>query len=240
MNLIIKNLVKSVGLPPMLLLWVLFMGLFFKLWLAWVALGLFYLLSTAPVANMLLRRQEFIPPLVLPVKDKNSVIVILGAGIPRHSPERDGFRPSPYTLERLRYGSWLQKQTGYPLLVTGGGNRPEANTMAQSLKEDFGVRVNWMEDQSRTTWENALYTRAMLPEDIDSVILVTHAWHMPRSIWSFEKVGFKVIPAPTAFTGADRIWAFRHWVPRVHNLEKSERAIREIIGRWWYVLDHRA
>ena len=234
MNLTTRKLLKTLGLPPMLLFWVLLMGLIFKPWLAWLALVLLYLLSISPVANTLLRRWEQVPVLELPIDTQDTAIVVLGGGMPGISPERPGFRPSSYTLERLRHGGWLQKQTGLPLLVSGGGPRPEAPTMAESLEQDFGAQVRWQESESRTTWENALFTRQMLPQEINTVVLVTHAWHMPRSILSFEKVGFNVIPAPTTFTPPPQWHRIQSWLPKVRNLERSEQAIRERIGYWYY------
>ncbi|OED45007.1 hypothetical protein ACH42_06080 [Endozoicomonas sp. (ex Bugula neritina AB1)] len=223
----------------MMLFWVLLVGLLFKSWLAWLSLGLLYSLSIAPVSNLFLRRRENIPPLPLPlpVEHGKSLIVILGAGMPHYSPEREGYRPSAYTLERLRHGSWMHKQTGLPVLVTGGGNfRPEADTMARSLKEDFGVEATWQENQSLTTAENALFSREMLPGDMRSIILVTHAWHMRRAIMSFESEGFTVTPAPTGFTGDGRLSVLGSWLPKVYHLEKSELAIREWVGLWCYQL----
>ena len=235
-NETLKGWLKRIFLPPMFLLWVLLMGLIFKPWLAWLALIVLYLLSTTPVSSLLMRQLEHHPALELPLPaEDEGVIVVLGGGLPGYSPEMPGYRPSTSTLERLRYGGWLQKQTGWPLLVSGGGFRPEAVTMAESLKTDFDAKVQWLEDQSRTTWENALFTRELLPDDYQTVILVTHAWHMPRSILSFETVGFRVIPAPTVFH-SDRIYwkRLRHWFPSTRNLQVSERAIREYIGYLWY------
>ena len=46
--------------------------------------------------------------------------------------------------------------------------------MADSLRNDFGVTVRWQESQSRTTWENATMTAAMLqPQGIKRVVVVT-------------------------------------------------------------------
>lgn len=237
MNFWVRKFAISTGLPPMMLFWLLLLGMMFDSGLAWLSLGVLYLLSIAPVSNLFLQQRENIPPLGLPLSSehKESVIVILGAGMPHYSPEREGYRPSAYTLERLRHGSWLHKQTGLPVLVTGGGSfRPEADTMARSLKEDFGVDVRWQENQSLTTAENAALSRAMLSEDITSIILVTHAWHMRRAILSFENAGFKVTPAPTAFTGDGRLMVLSSWLPKVYHLEKSELAIRELVGYWCY------
>ncbi len=226
----------------MLLIWLIIMGLIFKSWIAWLALVLLYLFATQPVASLLIQSLErypvFHPEQTQPVEPQ--AIVILGGGLPRISPEMSGFRPSMYTLERLRYGAWLNRKTGLPVLVSGGGNRPEAAIMATSLMNDFGVEARWQEDQSTTTWENAVYARETLPEELQSILLVTHGWHMPRAVLSFERAGFHVIPAPgmLADTSSDSFRISR-WLPSARHLSDSERAFREYAGYLWYWLIHR-
>ena len=54
---------------------------------------------------------------------------------------------------------------------------------------------------SGNTVENARYSREMLRRaGVDTIYLVTHAWHMKRAQMAFERSGFKVIAAPTGFT----------------------------------------
>lgn len=215
------------------------MGLIFKTWVAWLALVILYLFSTQPVASLLIRSLErypvFNPNQTLPVEPE--AIVILGGGLPRKSPEMPGFRPSMYTLERLRYGAWLHHQTDLPVLVSGGGHRPEATIMAGSLRNDFGVETRWLENQSTTTWENALYAREVLPDGIQSVLLVTHGWHMSRAVLSFERAGFNVIPAPGMLADASKdTFRISRWLPSARYLSDSERAFREYAGYFWYWL----
>ncbi len=226
----------------MLLIWLIIMGLIFKTWVVWLALVILYLFSTQPVASLLIRSLEcypvFNPNQTLPVEPE--VIVILGGGLPRKSPEMSGFRPSMYTLERLRYGAWLHHQTDLPVLVSGGGYRPEATIMADSLKNDFGVETRWLEKQSTTTWENALYAREVLPEEIQSVLLVTHGWHMARAALSFERAGFNVVPAPGMLADSSKdSFRISRWLPSARHLSDSERALREYAGYLWYWLAYR-
>ncbi|WP_257264811.1 YdcF family protein [Endozoicomonas sp. ONNA2] len=214
----------------------------FKSWAAWLALAILYLFSTPPVASLLMHSLERYP-VFNPAQAQRvepQAIVILGGGLPRISPEMSGFRPSAYTLERLRYGAWLSRQTELPIMVSGGGFRPEAATMAESLKRDFGVATRWQEDRSTTTLENAVYARDMLPEDIHSVLLVTHGWHMPRAVLSFERAGFQVIPAPGMLAdGAKDTFRISRWLPSARYLSGSERALREYAGYLWYWLTYR-
>jgi len=42
----------------------------------------------------------------------------------------------------------------------------------------------------RETWENAAFTARMLRrENVDKILLVTHAWHMPRAKVAFAAAG---------------------------------------------------
>jgi uncharacterized SAM-binding protein YcdF (DUF218 family) len=73
--------------------------------------------------------------------------------------------------------------------------------MADSLQHDFGIKNVWLEDRSQTTAENALFTARLLKtKRINSVLLVTHAYHMPRALRMFEQSGLNVVPAPTVLS----------------------------------------
>jgi uncharacterized SAM-binding protein YcdF (DUF218 family) len=77
--------------------------------------------------------------------------------------------------------------------------------------EATGVRRLWrslgvpedqliIEDKSRNTRENATFTRKLLnPQSNQTWFLVTSAYHMPRSVGIFRKVGFNIIPYPVDF-----------------------------------------
>jgi len=59
-----------------------------------------------------------------------------------------------------------------------------------------------LENDSENTAENAFYSAEILREkNIKTIILVTSAMHMPRSVALFEAQGLNVIPAPTGLFG---------------------------------------
>ena len=174
-----------------------------------------------------------------------SAIVILGAGRYAQAPELGGEDTvSSHALERLRYGAQLHRETGLPILVTGGApfgdQTPEAVLMQRALERDFQVKARWVEARSATTFENARDSQALLhPAGVRHVLLVTHAWHMPRALWVFEAAGLQVTPAPTAFTtldAADR--GPLGYLPSARGLFLSARAWHERLGLWWYKLRH--
>jgi uncharacterized SAM-binding protein YcdF (DUF218 family) len=60
------------------------------------------------------------------------------------------------------------------------------------------------EVESTTTYENALFAaRLLAPQPGQRWLLVTSAWHMPRAVGAFRKVGFAVMPWPIRYPGDD-------------------------------------
>jgi uncharacterized SAM-binding protein YcdF (DUF218 family) len=144
-------------------------------------------------------------------------------------------------LERLRYGAFLQRETGLPVYVTGGSPPEEyppiGQLMARVLEREYGITPSEVEDRSRTTWENAAFSAPMLQRDgVDRVLLVTSAWHMPRAVEAFERVGLRVTPAPTYFihreAGGDT--RYGDWLPSAGAFAVSYFALHEYLGRAWY------
>ena len=89
----------------------------------------------------------------------------------------------------------------------GGSGGSEAQ-YAEGLIESFGVpkeRVT-LEERSRDTEENAIYTRELAaPKQGERWLLVTSAHHMPRAIGAFRKVGFEVDAYPVDYRAPGRV-----------------------------------
>jgi uncharacterized SAM-binding protein YcdF (DUF218 family) len=165
-------------------------------------------------------------------------IVILGADTVRVRP--DGHDVGPLSLERLRAGAALHRSTGLPVLVTGGrlaeGEPPLAVLMAESLAADFRLPARWVEDAARNTRENAEFSAALLrAAGLGSALVVTHAWHMPRALEAYARLGFRAIPAPLRVNRPSGLSAGA-LVPRPLHLAMSWLALREWAGRAVYAL----
>lgn len=212
-----------------------------------IAFGLILLaaVSTPIVAKALLWPLEHEYPALprdrlatLPV----DAIVVLGSGRYRHAPEFGGDDDvKPLALDRLRYGALLARESGKPILVTGGrpdgDGRSEAETMRVALARDFGITARWSEGRSETTRENALYSaKILLPQGIRRIALVTHAFHMPRAVAAFEAAGFEVLPAPTSFLAGHGTKPMLDLLPRYDVMQQSGFALHEMIGLLWYRL----
>ena len=252
---------KIIGLlllPPGIILVIALFGLLLQI--KWQRLGMFFLvvsilllfvLSLPLTGAYLLAQLESYAPPVGPVLDeerklKAGAIVVLGGGRYANAPEYGVDTVNALTLERLRYGTYLQGLTGLPILVTGGAlysdALSEAELMQTALKEIFNTKAQWLEKQSRNTMENAIYSQQILTSaGYKQIYLVTHSWHMRRAAWTFEQVGLDVIPAPmnfTTLTSTDRV-IFGN-LPSGGGLMMSSTALHEYLGLIWYKLIYQA
>lgn len=109
----------------------------------------------------------------------------------------------------------LRQKPDLQLLFTGG----EGDLLDHGLSEAARARIFYasvglpperllVEDQSRTTYENAVLS-ARVPgvDPAKPWLLVTSAWHMRRSIATFQKAGWNVTPYAVDFTtGSHTPW----------------------------------
>ncbi len=214
---LLKKLLTALILPPTGPILLAFLGLWLTraksrrwrdggLWLAILSLAGLLLLSLPIVGKALIAPLEPHPPITTAQLQGVQAIVILGGGshfAPEYGSETVGYA----TLERLRYGARLARESRLPLLVSGGaptGGRPEGELMRETLERDFGVKVRWAETASRDTAENAGLSAALLKAaGISRIALVSHASHLPRATPLFEKQGLEVTPAPMAFISGE-------------------------------------
>ncbi len=240
------NILSSLLIPPGLLL------LFFAAGLALIrrrpragrallvaGAGSLYLLSMPLTGTTLLQYWESpaaSPADLLPA----AAIVVLGGGQYRQAPEYGGDTVSAMGLVRLRYAAALHRRSGLPVLVSGGNPdgaaTSEARAMQKTLECEFAVPVRWSENRSANTLDNARNSRDILAaENIRRIVLVTHAWHMPRARLAFEQSGFEVIAAPTAHATRGRVTVL-DFLPDAGALLDSALFFHEAIGTVWYRL----
>lgn len=170
--------------------------------------------------------------------DHVQAILVLGGGMQRSSPEYGSPQLNAPSLVRVRYGAWLAKQTGLPLAFSGGVGWASAGTTtvaealgAQQALKDFGLPLRWAEDKARDTAESATLTRRLLQKDgIERIALVTHAWHMPRSVAAFTAAGFTVTPAPTDFIQPESR-DILEWLPSSDGIRNNRNIVREWLGQ---------
>jgi uncharacterized SAM-binding protein YcdF (DUF218 family) len=206
------------------------------------AIGLLYFLSTGVGSWLLAHPLESLEPaLTLPAPGAQA-IVVLSAGKISSSPEYGTAVPDFIALERISYGAHVYRRQALPILVSGGliGRQPGDEALALGMKRvyqnEFRIPVQWTEERSRNTAENAYYSAQILKRaGIVHVILVTDALHMRRARLAFEREGIKVSSGPTFYHEPGRFRPFR-LLPTAENLRRSYYALYEWLGLAWTVL----
>ena len=246
-----RILLKVWLLPPTINLLAIVAGLLLlrrmrRLGIALIVLGAgsLWLLSTTWVANSLLlglQQSWSATPEAMPSLEP-SAIVVLGSANRNYSPEYREVQPDTAAVARLNYAAYLHDRTGLPVLLAGGvgygGGGPHSEVMANYLHKRLHVEPRWLDTQSRTTEENARYSRELLAaEGIERVVLVTQSFHMRRAKLLFEAQGFEVLPAPTQLADP-RLPAgeWVYWLPEAEALLLSRAVVHEYLGLAWYKL----
>jgi uncharacterized SAM-binding protein YcdF (DUF218 family) len=246
MAFIISKLLLYLLLPPASLLLLMLTGFILlrrhrSAGRALIAAGLLLLsvLSLGPVADQLIRPLEasYRPLSEGPVKA--DAIVVLGGGsrdlswVPKEPELSRG------SLERLVDAVQFARKHHLPLVMSGGSGDPkpgavlEADAMANvAMRLGIPEKDIVIENRSRNTWENAKEVRKLLPGK--SIVLVTSAFHMRRSVAMFKKQGFSVLPAPAGYLSQTRHASYTDYVPSSEALAISSTAISEYISLLWY------
>lgn len=242
-----KPILSALVLPPAGPLLLAFLGVLVSLRrrglglaVATLGIALAYALSTNAVALLLARQ---LMPGVVAVKPQDlanvQALVVLGGGVLPTAPEYGSAQPSDHSLQRIRYGAWLARQTGKPLAFSGGlgwgasGMQVEAEgaVARRVLQQEYGLALRWSEERSRDTAENAARMAEVLrPERIVRIGLVTDATHMPRAAAAFRAAGFEVVPAPTDFPIVHGRPVLE-WLPSPHGAATNRSLLREWLGR---------
>lgn len=202
------------------------------------------LLAVIPVGKMLLGfLEDRFPAIGEPLARVDGVIVLGGVVDPVMTKAR-GQVSVGSGIERLLAMARLAKR--YPkarIIFTGGSGSltsqdlKEAHAIPPLLKQ-LGVdpaRVTF-EDQSRNTAENAQFSyRLAKPKPGETWLLVTSAFHMPRAVGCFRKVGWNVVPYPVNYVTDGETAAPLFDFAR--GMKTLAVAIHEYLGLIFYWLD---
>ena len=249
MQFTFAHLVESIISPPagpiiLVILGIIFIKKIPKLGysLTFAGMGILIISSLPIISYALIDNLESSYPPLNKTPATAQAIVVIGGGRNYNRPDFNGDTINSYGLERLRYAAHLHGLTGLPILISGGAKfdaeTSEASIMKNVLEKEFKVKVKWLEEASNNTYENVEHMASLLNTyGISHVIVVTHAWHMPRTMWAFDKVGIEATPAPTAFNEDNPIsTGLSAFIPQANALMVTRVFLHEVIGRRWYQL----
>ncbi len=176
--------------------------------LSFGALAGLFLFGLSPLATLALRPLEARFP--IPADDGRPVdgIIILGGALDPDKTATLGHADLNEAGERILVGAELALRHPQARILLSGGSgllRSHDNTEADATLHVYaalGIDPARMiiENRSRNTHENAVFSReAARPREGENWLLVTSAWHMPRSVGVFRQAGFAVTPYPVDF-----------------------------------------
>jgi len=206
--------------------------------------------STVTAAMVRSLEWRYLPAAPLPQAE---AIVVLGGAIKPQEPPRPWIDVTEQG-DRVLHGAILYQQQKAPLLIFSGGritwgqalDRSEADDMAE-LALALGVADSAIviDPASLNTRQNAVNVKAILDQrNLQRILLVTSALHMPRALAVFKRLGMEAIPAPTDFhvtqtpPAGQNTWQgiLLSLIPDAENLSNFTRALKEYIGMGIYWL----
>jgi uncharacterized SAM-binding protein YcdF (DUF218 family) len=232
-----SNLVISIGLAGLLLLPTRFARAGRRLAVA--SLVVLAILGLSPIGNaLIIPLEERFPPWDARRGAPDGIVVLGGMITPYVSSARHEVALNE-SAERLTAVAALARRYPDARIVFSGGSGAllfdegkEAEFAAQLL-ESLGVpRARLLlEDRSRNTVENALYSKEIAqPKAGERWLLVTSAYHMPRSIGVFRQAGFAVEAFPVDWRTRGREDVLRPFATVGDGLRRTDTAVREWVG----------
>jgi uncharacterized SAM-binding protein YcdF (DUF218 family) len=233
-----SNFLIGIGSGALILLFTRFAPLGRKL--VFASLVLLAVCGFSPLGNLLLYPLEQRFP---PWDDAGGApdgIVVLGGSIVSDLSAAHGVPVFNDSVARVIAAAGLAHR--YPqarIVFTGGSaNLVSSDTAkeadyAMPVFESFGISRDrlMMERRARNTEENAEFSKALVsPKAGERWLLVTSAYHMPRSIGIFREVGFAVEPYPTDWRVGGRADLLKFSSFSRDGLERVDLAVREWMG----------
>ena len=191
-----------------------------------------------PLADIAMHRLETrFPKPAAEVGDVVGAVVLGGAtGSQRVAAHHDTYLLGE-AAERLTTAAALRRRfPDLPIVVAGfsASLRQQGPSEAEVTRRlmtalGFAADAFTYEARSRNTFENAVFTRALVGEPEGAWLLVTSAFHMPRAVGTFRRAGFDVVPYPVDFRTAPPMTTW--WPPKpLDRFEKASVVAKEWVG----------
>jgi uncharacterized SAM-binding protein YcdF (DUF218 family) len=197
------------------------------------------LIALTPLDALLLRPLEDRFPTQSPVMTPPKGIIVLGGALSERITRARDQVALGNAAERMTAAATLARLYPNALLVfTGGSNSllddsDKEATAAHRLWSELGVPESQMrfEDQARNTYENAIFTQNLVhPRKDEKWLLVTSAFHMPRSIGIFRAQGMNPLAYPVDYRTDGARTDLLPPIDGAQAIQNVETALREWVG----------
>lgn len=183
-----------------------------------------------------------------PLPDRVAGIVVLGGGFEGGiNLARGGYELNSGGDRYVEAAALARRYPDARIVISGGSGalmlqgEDDASTSVR-LFEALGVARERLvlEGKSRNTYENAVFTKDLVtPRPSETWLLVTSAFHMPRSMALFRKAEFPVTAWPVDYRTSGREGIAFFTDNPVDSLQTATLGIREWIGLIAYWLSGR-
>lgn len=250
----LQKLLLTILLPPASLFLLALVGILLLRY-RWKRLGRLLLaasvagllaLSISPISGRLIAPLENEYPPLRTLPTGVAAVVVLTGGTLDLSQKGLGGVPDGGSALRLCEAIRIHRQLPeVPLVVCGGRGDPARPQLSSgramaNLALALGVEPErlLLEEGSHNTREGASEVKKLLPgkEGTPTIILVTSAFHMGRSVGFFRNAGFKVIAAPTDFHTQSGDGNLASLIPSADALGIAATAVYEYLARLRYRL----
>lgn len=217
-----------------------------RLFLA-VSLAGLLIFSIGPLTERLIEPLENQYPPLRIVPARVAAVVVLTGGTLDLSQRGLGGVPDGLSALRLNEAIRIHRQLAeIPLVICGGRGDPARPQLSSgramaNMATALGVDPQrlLLEEESYNTQEGARQVKRLLPRQngvAPTIVLVTSAFHMGRSVRFFESAGFKVVAAPCDFRAQAGGGNLAALIPTAEAFNHAADAIYEYLARLRYRL----
>ncbi|MFN0047837.1 MAG: YdcF family protein [Cytophagales bacterium] len=208
------------------------------------ALGLLFFLSNQAIYSYFIKKWAY-PITPIAEIDGFDIAIVLGGASRLDFSDTNRVFLNENAGDRIVQAVQLYKMRKIKkILYTSGsasltGNKLAEADQAKKLFYILGVAKDdlILENQSRTTYENALYSAIILKRDYADMryLLITNGLHMKRGMACFEKQAIECTPFPIENDGAydEKEWD-TYVIPKIYVMVGWERFFHEYVGFWSY------
>lgn len=173
-------------------------------------------------------------------------IVLLGGGMGAH--EKCGRAEMFSGADRVWHAAKLWKAyhaegDGMILTISGGGAKQSTIPLLMDLGVEESSIVDFedarnTEEEAKMIFERIVGSKRVTEDEKPRIMLVTSAWHMPRSVMLFERAGFDVVPKPTDYEmhyAAEAELRPCDFFPSADAAMRNSYALKEWVARFGYL-----
>jgi uncharacterized SAM-binding protein YcdF (DUF218 family) len=238
-----SNLLTTLTIAGLVLMWLGRATVGFRL--AAGASAALLVAGLSPLGNALILPLESRFPATTPSPASVTGIIVLGGTYDSEvTNERSQMALNESGERILALGDLARRYPQARIIYSGGGSSftpdttPEA-TLVERTAPALGLdpaRIEY-ERASLNTYENAVFSKELArPRAGETWLLVTSAFHMPRSMGVFRQAGFEVQPYPVDFRTAGPNSLLRPFGFVGEGLRRTDIAAKEWIGLVAYYL----